>query len=319
MSAPLSRILVLHLGLIAILFILNFVLPDYLQLRLTRIMLLSIYAMGYNLLFGYAGLLSLGHAMFFGTGLYAAAMGVSHLGLGVPAALGFALVVGLIVALIIGAIALRTSSVAFMIVTLMFAQAFYLATLYFGDYTRGDEGIILGPETRRFTLLGLAIDLTDVATRYWLAWGFFAFTLIACLILVRSPIGRVLVAIRENEARTALLGYDVQRHKLVAVVLSGGFSALAGAGYALMFAYAGSTMVEIGYSINPLLWTLVGGAGTLLGPFVGTAIMFSLVDLASDYAAVTLAAIGVVLIAIVLFFPHGLVGAIRRRWLPWLP
>lgn len=319
MKPRFDRALIVHLVLLAVLFGLQYVLPDYMQLRLTRIMLLSIYAFGYNLMFGYAGLLSLGHAMFFGTGLYTAALAVSLFGLPVPLAFLLAIAIGAVFSTLVGLVALRTSGVAFMIVTMMFAQTFYLATLYFGDYTRGDEGIVLGPETRSFDLFGIAIDLADLGTRYNLALIFFAVTLLLCLAIIRSPLGRVWVAIRENEARTAMLGYDVMRLKLIAVILSGTFSAMAGAGYALMFAYAGSTLVAIPYSINPLLWTLVGGASTTLGPFVGTAIMFTLVDAASDYAGLTLLAIGAALIILVLFFPRGIVGSLRARLLPWLP
>jgi len=101
--------------------------------------------------------------------------------------------------------------------------------------------------------------------------------------------------------------------------VSGTLSALSGAAYALMFAYAGSTLASIQYSIHPLLWTLLGGAATILGPLLGTALMFALVDFASGFTNANLLAVGVVLIVLVLFFPKGILGTIRERWLPWLP
>ena len=116
-----------------------------------------------------------------------------------------------------------------------------------------------------------------------------------------------------------MLGYDVARYKLIAFVLSGTLSALAGAAYALMFAYAGSTLASIQYSIHPLLWTLLGGAATVLGPVLGTALMFVLVDFASSYTTASLLAVGAVLILLVLFFPKGILGTIRQRFMPWLP
>jgi branched-chain amino acid transport system permease protein len=313
------RILLLHGAVIAALFVLQFMASDYVVLTLTRIMVLSIYAMGYNLLFGYAGLLSLGHAMFFAAGLYTAAIGTTRFGLNAPEAFLLAIVLGIAVSLIIGAIALRASGVAFMIVTLMFSQAAYLTVLYFGDWTRGDEGIVIPDTVRNFTMLGIPADLTNPVLRYNLALAFLALAIALSLAVVRSKIGHVLVAIRENENRTAMLGYDVARYKLIAFVLSGSFAAFSGASYALMFAYAGSTLASIQYSIHPLLWTLLGGASTVLGPILGTFIMFLLVDWASGITTASLLVVGVTLILLVLFFPKGLLGTLRERYWKWLP
>lgn len=314
-----ARILALHGAVIAGLFLAQFVASDYAVLTITRIMVLAIYALGYNILFGYAGLLSLGHAMFFATGLYGAALGVTRLGMAVPEAFLFAVICGVIVSFVIGLIVLRASGVAFMIVTLMFSQAAFLTVLYFGDITRGDEGIVIKDEQRVFSFLGQAVNLADPLLRYNIALAFLALAILLCLVVVRSKIGHVLVAIRENENRTAMLGYDVKRYKLIAFVLSGSFAAFAGAAYALLFAYAGSTLASIQYSIHPLLWTLLGGAATVLGPVLGTALMFLLVDFASGFTSASLLFVGVVLILLVLFFPKGILGTIRQRYWRWLP
>jgi branched-chain amino acid transport system permease protein len=314
-----GKAVLLHAGVIAALFLLQFTASDYVVLMLTRIMVLSIYAVGYNILFGYAGLLSLGHAMFFAAGLYAAALGVTRLGLGVPEAFAVAILTGIAVSFLIGLVALRASGVAFMIVTLMFAQAAFLTVLYFGEYTRGDEGIVIPDTLRAFSFMGFEADLTNPVLRYNLALAFLAAAIALCLAVVRSRIGHVLVAIRENESRTAMLGYDVARYKLIAFVLSGSFAAFAGACYALMFAYAGSSLASIQYSIHPLLWTLLGGAATVLGPVLGTALMFFLVDFASGFTTASLLFVGVALILLVLFFPKGILGTLRQRVMPWLP
>ena len=313
------RIILLHAGVILALFLMQFLASDYVVLTFTRIMVLAVYALGYNILFGYTGLLSLGHAMFFATGLYGAALGVTRFGLGVPEAILVAIGLGIIVSTVIGAISLRASGVAFMIVTLMFSQAAFLTVLYFGDYTRGDEGIVISDEFRRFSLFGLEADLANPVLRYNLALAFLALAVAVTLAVIRSRAGHVLVAIRENESRTAMLGYDTARYKLLAFVLSGAFAAFSGASYALMFAYAGSTLASIQYSIHPLLWTLLGGAATVLGPVLGTALMFLLVDFASGFTSASLLVVGVALILLVLFFPKGILGTLRQRYLPWLP
>jgi branched-chain amino acid transport system permease protein len=314
-----AKVVILHAAVILALFLTQFMASDYAVLTLTRIMVLAVYALGYNILFGYAGLLSLGHAMFFATGLYAAALGVTRFGLSVPMAFLLAIVIGTVVSCLIGLIVLRASGVAFMIVTLMFSQAAFLTVLYFGDYTRGDEGIVIPDTQRVFDLAGLTVDLTNPLVRYNLALAFLALGVAICLFVVRSKTGHVLVAIRENESRTAMLGYDVARYKLRAFVLSGTFAAFAGASYALMFAYAGSTLASIQYSINPLLWTLLGGAATVLGPVLGTALMFVLVDVASGFTTASLLFVGVALILLVLFFPKGILGTLRQRYVGWLP
>ncbi|WP_181704374.1 branched-chain amino acid ABC transporter permease [Chthonobacter albigriseus] len=314
-----SRAVLLHVGVIALLFALQFVLSDYHHLTLTRVMILSVYAIGFNVLFGYTGLLSLGHALFFATGLYAAGLSATYWGFTAPTAFAAGIAAGLAVSLLIGAVALRTTGVAFMIVTLMFAQAGHLATLYFGDITRGDEGIVLPEASRKFAMLGATVDLADAGLRFNLALVLLAVTIGVSLLIVKRPIGRVLIAIRENEPRTLMLGFDSFRTKLFAVVVSGTISAAAGAATALAFGYVGSTFASIQYSIYPLLWTLLGGAATVLGPVLGTLVMFHLVDLASGYTTASLLVVGVVLVLLVLFFPKGILGTVRARWLPWLP
>lgn len=317
----------LHVAVIVALIALQFVLPDYHRGVMSRILVLAVFAMGYNILFGYAGLLSLGHAMFFAAGLYGAGLSVHHLGWSVGSGFAAGVTAGGVLALVTGLLALRTTGVAFMIVTMMFAQVFYLTSLYFTNWTRGEEGIVVHQELRRIWLGPTAIDLTDPQSRYFIALALFAVVLLASLAIARAPFGRVLVAIRENEERVRMLGYDVFRNKLAAMLLSGVLCSASGAAYALLFGYVGASFASIQYSILPLLWVLLGGAATTLGPLVGTALMFYLIDLSNDLLNAQLpgwnisylGVVGLALVLLVLFFPKGIVGAVRERWLPWLP
>ncbi|MEC8110112.1 MAG: branched-chain amino acid ABC transporter permease, partial [Pseudomonadota bacterium] len=186
---------VLHLGIIALLFVLQFVLPAYHHGSLARIMVLTCYAMGYNILFGYTGLLSLGHALFFAAGMYGLSLSIQHLDWAAGPALMAGLVAGFVMALVIGMLLLRTAGVAFMIVTLMFAQAGYLTVLYFGEWTRGDEGFVIRQELRRIA----GFDLSDPTSRYFAALLLMSVCIIITLRVVQTGFGRVLVAIRENE------------------------------------------------------------------------------------------------------------------------
>jgi len=307
--------LALHGAVLVALFVLQFVLSPYHQGNLARIMVLATFAAGYNVMFGYTGLLSLGHALFFAAGMDSMGLGMSQFGLSPLPALVAGLLCGLAVAAALGALALRTAGVAFMIVTLMFAQAGYLTVLYFGTYTRGDEGFVIQQAER--VMFGL--DLTDPTVRYFAAYVLFALCLGVVLWLVKSRFGRVLIAIRENEERARMLGYDVFRYKLFAVIVSGGISALAGAAYGLLFGYVGATFASVQYSIFPLLWVLLGGAGTALGPFVGTLFMFYLIDLSSGITTAYMLIAGVALVLLTLFAPQGMMGELRRRFWRWLP
>ncbi|RXV62672.1 branched-chain amino acid ABC transporter permease [Roseovarius sp. A46] len=309
------RVLALHLGLLAVLGALHFTLPAYHHGNLARVMVLASYGIGYNLLFGYAGLLSLGHALFFASGMYGAGLLVQHGGAGAGAAMLAGTVAAAVVAAALALVALRTRGVAFMIVTLMFAQAGYLTILYFGDWTGGDEGFVL-PQAGRM-LLGL--DLGTANARYLAALALFSGCLVGSLALARAPFGRVLVAIRENEERARMLGYDTQAHKRGAMILSGAISGAAGAAYAILFGYVGASFAEVQYSILPLLWVLLGGAGTVLGPFVGALFMFYLIDLASGVTSAYMLIAGVALVLLTLYAPQGLMGEVRRRLWRGLP
>lgn len=305
----------LHGGVITLLFALQFWLPAYHHGNIARIMVLAVYAMGYNMLFGYTGLLSLGHALFFAAGMYGFGLTIAFLDFAPSPALLSGIISALIVSALVGFLALRTTGVAFMIVTLMFAQAGFLTILLFGKYTRGDEGFVIQQPER--VLAG--IDLTTPGNRYFAALILFSVCLVITARVVQTPFGKVLIAIRENEDRARMLGYDVLRHKLIAVIISGTMSGAAGAAYALLFGYVGASFAAVQYSIFPLLWVLLGGAGTTIGPLVGTVFMFYLIDLSSGLTTAYMLIAGVTLVLLTLFARQGLVGELRKRALPWLP
>lgn len=310
-----TRIWALHLAVLAALLAGSVLLPAYHQTNVAKVMVLATYAMGYNIAFGYTGLLSLGHALFFGAGLYGAGLLVQHAGLPAGPAMLAGILAGGAMAAAVGLLALRTQGVAFMIVTLMFAQAGYLTILYNTAWTRGEEGIVIAREARMLFGHDLSADLP----RYLAAFALFAAGLVVKLWLVRSPTGRVMIALRENEERSRMLGYDPYARKLAALVISGIYAGAAGAAYGLLFGYVGASLASTQYSILPLLWVLLGGAGTVLGPLVGALSMFYLIDYSSAFTTASLLVVGVALVLLVLFAPRGILGTIRERWLKWLP
>jgi branched-chain amino acid transport system permease protein len=312
-----GAVLAVHLGVVLALGLLQVVLPPYHHGLVARALVLAAYATAYNLLLGYTGLMSLGHALFFAAGMYGAGLSIQHLGFGALPAFAVGVGGAALAAFGVGLVAVRVVGAAFLIVTLMLAQAGYLAILHFNEVTQGDQG---------FVLAGLGLDLgggrlvfAAPAVKYNVALGVFALCLGVTLAVVRSPVGSVLVAIRENEERTQLLGYATPWYRLGALLLSGTLAGAAGATYTLLFSYVGATFAGILYSIYPLLWTLLGGAGTTLGPLVGTLLMTYVVDVASGLTSGYLLVVGLVLLGTVLWVPAGLVGALRARWAPWLP
>ena len=310
---------VLMAGVLLLLFVLQFMLPASHHSTFSKIMVLASYAMGFNILLGYTGLMSLGHAMFFSTGMYATGISVYHFGYtGIPA-LGIGVLCTVLVSMLLGLVALRTSGVSFLIVTLMFGQAVFLSILYFDQFTLGQDGFTLTKELEPLVLGNASYSYTDPTFKYNAAWFLFALSLVITNILILSPIGRVLIAIRENEERTQMLGYNTYLYKLFAMTLSGALSGLAGSVHALLFSYVGATFAEIHHSIAPLLWTLLGGVGTTLGPLLGTGIMHYLIDFTSGWTSAYLLIVGAILVLLVIGAPQGLMGLVRQKRFPWLP
>ena len=316
------RVWSLHLTLILALGLALAVLPPYPATMLARILVLAVFAMGYNLAFGYTGLLSLGHALFLASGVFAAGLSAQFWELSAGPALLLGLLAGGAMAAAVGLLALRTAGVSFMIVTLMFAQAGYLTVLYFGTITGGDEGFTLPAASR--VILGF--DLSTDAPRFAAALLLFTLALLASLALVRSAFGRSMVAMRENEERSRMLGLNPFAVKLTALVISGLYAGAAGAAYALLFGYAGANFATIQYSILPMLYVLLGGAGTTIGPFLGALFMFLLIEGTARMArlwpvleGMDYFVIGAELVVLVLFAPRGILGTLRERGLKWLP
>ena len=306
-------------GILMLLFLLQFILPTYHHSSVSKIMLLASYAIGYNFLLGYTGLMSLGHAMFFSSGMYSMGLGIYYLELSPLNGVIFSASFSLIVSLLFGLFALRTSGVSFLIVTLMFGQTFYLSILYFNEFTFGHDGFSLAKYLGSFVIFGKEYLFSNPDIRYNFALFLLTSYLLITTFIVLSPVGRILIAIRENESRTQLLGYNVFYYKLFALVLSGTFSGVAGAMHGLLFSYIGTTFAEIHHSISPLLWTLLGGAGTVIGPLFGTGIMYYLIDFISEITKNYLLVVGIVLILMIIWFPLGIMGSVRRKWLKWLP
>ena len=308
--------LILHLSALSVLLLLELlgIFSDYHQGNFARILVLAAYGVGYNILFGYTGLLSLGHALFFSAGLYASGLSIYHLDYDIGQSIILAIGISAFVSSLIGFLALRTIGVSFMIVTLMFSQIAYLSILYFGSITRGDEGFVIQQSSRVF----LSMDLSNPTIRYYSALLIFSLCMLTNLWIAKSPFGRVLVAIRENSDRALMLGYNVKLYKLFSIIISGTISGLAGACYGILFGYVGASFAAVSYSIFPLLWVLIGGAGTVLGPLIGAIFMFYLIDYASDITDAYMIIVGVALLFVTLFARRGIMGELRYRFYKWI-
>src|SRR5262249_29269588 len=270
---------------------------------LMNVLCFALFACAFNLLIGYVGLLSFGHAMFFGFAAYISGYTVKVWGwdpvLGILAGTAVAAAMGLIA----GAIAIRRQGIYFAMVTLALAQMVFFFCLQ-AKFTGGEDGIQAIP---RRSLLGL-IDIRNDFALYYVVLLIFSAGFLTIYRAIHSPFGQVLKAIRENEARTISLGYAVDRFKLIAFVLSAALAGLAGATKAIVFQLASLTDVTWQMSGEVVLMTLVGGMGTVFGPIVGAAVIVSMQNYLSGFGEWVLVIQGVIFVATVLLFRRGIVG-----------
>ncbi|HXG05443.1 MAG TPA: branched-chain amino acid ABC transporter permease [Candidatus Binatia bacterium] len=269
-------------------------------------------AMSLDLLMGYAGLVSFGHAAFYGLGAYATAVLLERQVLSLWACLGFAILVVGLYALVVAYFATSRRGIYFALLTLIFAEVVYTFFRYTQTFG-GSDGIQGLPEAELWP--GVPIDTP--LKKYYLMLAYLALAYLVCRTIVRSHFGQVLVAIRENEDRARFLGYPVQRYKMGACLVSALLTGLAGALYPIRAAYATPDLMLWTESGEFIISVMIGGIGTLVGPIIGGAFFTILRDKVSSYVDWYFIVIGVVLVLIVLFMPRGLFGF--RRWLvrPW--
>ncbi|PYO55667.1 MAG: branched-chain amino acid ABC transporter permease [Candidatus Rokuibacteriota bacterium] len=268
-------------------------------------------AMSLDLLMGYAGLVSFGHAAFFGLGAYATAVLLERGVLSLWLCLGLAAVVVGAYALIVSYFATSRRGIYFALLTLIFAEVIYTFFRYTQTFG-GSDGIQGLPPPR--VMPGVAVDTP--ARIYYLALVYLLLAYLACRVLVGSHFGRVLVAIRENEDRARFLGYDVQRYKMGVCLISALLTGLAGALYPGRAAYATPDLLHWSVSGEFIIMVMIGGLGTLVGPILGGAFFIVLQEKVSSYVEWYSIIVGLVLVLIVLFAPRGLLGfrqALRGR------
>ena len=274
-----------------------------------KVLCFALFASAFNVLFGYVGLLSFGHAAFFGLASYVAAYTAKFWGVTPELAILLGTAAGAALGLAFGAIAIRRQGIYFAMITLALAQMVYFFSVQRPDFTNGEDGIQAIPRGHLFGIFDLSNDMT----LYWTVLViFFAGTLLMHR-LVHSPFGQVLQAVRDNEGRAISLGYRVQRYKLVAFVVSAAVAALAGATKAIIFQVA--TLVDVHWSMSgePILMALVGGVGTIFGPLVGAAVITTLQNYLVSAGSWVTVIQGLIFIFCVLIFRAGIVGTVAHR------
>ncbi len=276
---------------------------SYAQSVLTDVLIFGLFAMSLDLLLGYTGLVSFGHAAFFGVGAYVAGIVGIHVGSQIYFTLPAAIIGAALVALVIGYFSIRTSGVYFLMITLAFSQMVY-AAVFKAPFMGGSNGLAGIPRPT----LGLGVGLGDATTFYYLV----LVTVIICYLLmsriVVSPFGRALRGIKENEPRMRAIGYAVQRYKLGAFVLAGAFAGAAGALRAYFNYFVAPDTLYWTTSGTVLVMVIIGGAGTLIGPALGAALVMVLENLISSYTERWELLLGAIFILFVLRAPQGIMG-----------
>ncbi len=306
MSRAAALVVLLALALLPL------VATPYVLLVLTAALALGLFALSYDLVLGVTGLISVSHATLFGVGAYGMAIGMTRLGLAFwPGAL-LGVVAAMALAWVIGFFSVRTSGPGFIIMTVIFAHALEQLANVWTSLTGGENGIMLGL-SRVAILPGVDVRLSAGSrSAYYAIVVCLLVALLACRAVVRSPFGLVLQAIRGNEGRTLALGYRVSRYKILVNVVAGALAAVAGVAYALSQGFVSVDLMRVLLSVEVIVWTIVGGPGTLLGPVLAAVLMSLGVEYLRAVTRHYLFAVGLVTLLVVLFLPEGLGGAVNR-------
>ena len=290
------------------------VLPEFWRRFLTEILIWGLLAMSSDLLIGYTGMISFGHSAFFGLGMYGAAAALIS---SQPPNLWLALLYGLVgaaaVAGFVAYFSTRLRDIYFAITTLIFSQIFYVVIFTWTELTGGENGLTFSRPA--LAVPGLFSVPFTTETLHWFVLAVVTLSYLALRRITQSPFGMVLQSIRENEARTRAIGYPIERYKMVAVMLSGLFAGLAGVLYAVQNRFAAPDFVFFLVSGEVVIFNVIGGIGTLVGPIVGAAFYLLLREGLSRFLTeYYLIPVGLMFIAMVIFMPQGLLG-FARRWL----
>ena len=296
--------------IIVVLIIFPFVAP-YKALS-TQIIIFGLLALGYNILYGYTGLLSFGHAAFFGLGAYASGIVLVRTNCSIWTSIGVGIVVSAIGAVIIGFFCLRRRGIYFALLTLAFSQMLYYIAYTWVSLTGGEPGLRHIPRP----LLGISgffsINIYTPTRFYFFVLAFVLASLIILKRILESPFGKVLESIRENEKRARACGYNTNRIKWVSFILSGIFSGLAGALHTLYINFVGIDQLYWATSGMIVMMTLLGGPGTFFGPFIGAGTFLYLEDIISGFTKYWMIFLGPIFVLCVLFFPQGIWGTVKN-------
>lgn len=307
--AAVVRVVARHRVLAALifLFLFPFILPY--EALAVNILIYGLFALGFNMVFGYMGVLSFGHAAFFGAGAYATGIAIVHFGLGWFPAILLGVFGAGVTAMIMGGMAIRSRGIYFAMVTLALAQCVYYLVYQMSDWSGGEDGLTgVGVE---IVDLGFAsFNLFDPTTKYYFVYAFVALAIVIFSRILASPFGAVLEAIRENENRARACGYNVQLTKWVAFVISGMFCGLAGALNALHLSVVPIESLHYHLSGQAVMMALLGGMGTFFGPFIGAFAFLMLEDIITLMTTHWQLFLGAIFMIFVLFFPRGIWGSI---------
>jgi branched-chain amino acid transport system permease protein len=283
-------------------------LSSFLLTLLTQALIYAILAMSLDIILGYTGLASLGHAAYFGLGAYSVGILATRYGAGFWATLPAGVLLAVAVAAIFGLVALRSTGVYFLMITLALGMVVWGLAHRWVTMTQGDNGISAIPRPD----LGLPWSLTHSIPFYYFALAGFFISFWILRVIVRSPFGQTLVGIRESESRMRTLGYHVWLHKYIGFIIAGGFGGFAGVLWAYYNGFVSPVDLQLATSVEVLLMVALGGRGTLLGPALGAVIIVLLKNLVSVYTHRWLLILGIVYIGTIVYAPEGIVGALKQ-------
>jgi branched-chain amino acid transport system permease protein len=300
------KVIVLHVLVLSVICLLPLVISDYLKMLAVEAILLAVFAMSLDLIMGYSGIASFGHAAYFGAGGYTLGVIIMHVKPSVWLALAASGLICGLLAFLVGFISIRARGIYFAILTLAFAEVLY--RIVFHTHALGGSDGLIGIPVPDLNLWAARVDLKKPLNFYYVAVVFAYLSYLVCSRLVASPFGRVLRGIRDNEDRVGFIGFNVRRYKITAFIISGIFAGWSGALFSLFKTFADTEQLHFLMSGKVIIMNLIGGLGTLLGPMFGAVFLTFFETYSSSYFHAHHIITGAIFIVVVIFLPRGFYG-----------
>ncbi len=298
-------------GIILLMLLIPFLLPAYYKDLLVEVLIFGLFSLGFDIIFGFTGLLNFGTSVFFGLGGYTVLLSITHWHVGIWGAIVLTILVSAIFSFVYGLLVTRFKSHYFVAITIVVSMIFFYLAMANSSITGADEGLTFNVPNLNFGFF--ALNIKNILVRYYFVLALCGLIFLLVWKFFQTPYGKAIIAVRENENRAKMIGYNTKMIKLVAFTLSGVVSCMGGALYVLHLGFISAHSFFWVWTARSVWWTIIGGTGTLIGAFVGPAVLVFIEDVLSSWStSFYLIIMGVIMILVIILAPEGIVGTVRK-------